>query len=368
MIEPTMRSDARQRVESGAGRDLQPGRPERPPVSTPQLLQAHYWLTMARALDERMRLLNRQGKAPFAVSCCGHESAQVGSAMALRVGEDWVLPYYRDLGVVLVLGLTPREVMLHYFARADDPCSGGRQMPSHWSAPRLKIVTGSSPVGTQIQHAVGIALASKIRGEPQVTAVYFGEGSTAGGDFHEGLNFAAIHQLPVIFFCENNGYAISQPQGTEMPVANVADRARAYAMPGEVVDGNDLLAVYEVTCRAVERARNGHGPTLIEAKTYRLVPHTSDDDDTVYRSREEVEAWRRRDPLDRYRSLLQEWGILDQARLEETLRRIRAEIDDATEFAERAAAPAPETLLAHVYAPTSTTPPAPPAGEQGVGG
>src|SRR5437867_2945569 len=237
-------------------------------LSTQRLLDAHYFLTLARALDDRMWALNRQGKAHFVISCCGQEAAQVGSAMALDPGVDWVLPYYRDLGVMLALGMTPREAMLQFFARADDPCSGGRQMPGHWSYPRLKVVTGSSPVATQLLHATGIALASKIKREPQVTAVYFGEGCTAGGDFHEGLNFAGIHQLPVVFVCENNGYAISEPQSKEMPIANLADRAPGYGMPGEVVDGNDLLAVYRVMRRAVDRARRGEGPTLIEAKTY----------------------------------------------------------------------------------------------------
>jgi 2-oxoisovalerate dehydrogenase E1 component alpha subunit len=312
----------------------------------------HYLLSLARALDDRMWALNRQGKAHFVISCCGQEAAQVGSAMALAAGVDWVLPYYRDLGVLLTLGMTPREVMLQFLARADDPCSGGRQMPGHWSVPRLKVVTGSSPVATQILHATGVALASKIKREPHVTAVYFGEGCTAGGDFHEGLNFAGVHQLPVVFVCENNGYAISEPQCKEMPIANVADRAAAYGMPGTVVDGNDAVAVYEAMRGAVDRARRGDGPTLIEAKTYRLVPHSSDDDDRIYRSREEVEAWRRRDPIDRFRRSLLEAGVLNDTLLEETKQRVAREVDDATDFAEQAAPPAPENALTHVYAET----------------
>jgi 2-oxoisovalerate dehydrogenase E1 component alpha subunit len=251
---------------------------------------------------------------------------------------------------MLALGLKAREAMLQFFGRADDPCSAGRQMPGHWSVPRLKVVTGSSPVATQIVHATGIALASKIRREPHVTAVYFGEGCTAGGDFHEGLNFAGIHELPVVFVCENNGYAISQPQSKEMPVANVADRAAGYGMPGEVVDGNDLVAVYEVRRRAVERARRGDGPTLIEAKTYRLVPHSSDDDDRVYRSREEVAAWMRKDPIDRFRRSLLEMGVLDDSALEQTKQRVAEEVDDATEYAEHAPAPPDESAFTHVYA------------------
>jgi 2-oxoisovalerate dehydrogenase E1 component alpha subunit len=319
-------------------------------LSDSRLLAAYHAITLTRALDERMRALNRQGKAPFAVSCCGHEAAQVGSALALRPGEDWVVPYYRDLGVMIVLGLTAREAMLQFLSRAGDPCSGGRQMPSHWSLPRLKVLSGGSPVGTQILHATGIALASKLKREPHVTAVYFGEGATAGGDFHEGLNFAAIHRLPVVFFCENNGYAISQPQPTEMPVPNVADRAPAYAMPGEVVDGNDVVAVYAAMGRAVARARRGDGPTLLEAKTYRLVPHTSDDDDRAYRSREEVAHWQARDPLPWFRDRLLEWGVLTPQLVAEEERHVAQEVDEATDYAERAPLPDPATLTRHVYA------------------
>ncbi len=323
---------------------------DQPSLSPQQLLSAHYWMTLARALDERMWALNRQGKAHFVISCCGHEAAQVGSALALRPGTDWVLPYYRDLGVMLVLGMTAREVMVQFLARDGDPCSGGRQMPNHWSYPRLKVVTGSSPVATQILHATGIALASKIKREPHVTAVYFGEGCTAEGDFHEGLNFAGIHRLPVVFFCENNGYAISVPQCKEMPVANVADRAGAYGMPGEVVDGMDLLEVYRAMRRAVDHARRGEGPTLIEAKTYRFVPHSSDDDDRTYRSREEVEQWKRRDPIELFRRRLFELGVLNESLLEETRRRIAREVDDATEYAEQLPYPPVESAFTHVYA------------------
>jgi 2-oxoisovalerate dehydrogenase E1 component alpha subunit len=281
---------------------------------------------------------------------------QVGSALALRAGEDWVLPYYRDLGVMLVLGFTAREAMLQFLSRAADPCSGGRQMPGHWSSRRLKVLSGSSPVGTQLLHATGVALASKLKGEPHVSAVYFGEGSTAGGDFHEALNFAAIHRLPVVFVCENNGYAISQPQRTEMPLEHVAGRAVAYGMPGQVVDGNDVLAVYETMRGAVDRARQGEGPTLLEAKTYRLVPHTSDDDDSVYRSREEVAAWKARDPLDRFRATLLDAGVLTPDAVGELTRRVAREVDEATDFAERAPLPDPSTLHRHVYAEPAALP------------
>ena len=365
MIEPTMLSEVDGEASPGASGPVV-ARPANPAagrteglaragqglagLSVSQLRDAYYRMGLTRALDERMRALNRQGKAPFAVSCAGHEAAQIGSALALVPGEDWVLPYYRDLGVMIVLGFTAREAMLQFLARAADPCSGGRQMPNHWSSRRHKVLSASSPVGTQILHATGIALASKLKREPHLTAVYFGEGSTAGGDFHEGLNFAAIHRLPVVFVCENNGYAISQPAHTEMPVASVADRASAYAMPGESVDGNDVFAVYAAMQRAVERARRGEGPTLLEARTYRLVPHTSDDDDRVYRSREEVAHWQARDPLDRFRRALLDAGIVDEGLVAETSRRVAREVDEATDFALAAPYAGPETVLRHVYA------------------
>jgi 2-oxoisovalerate dehydrogenase E1 component alpha subunit len=365
MIEPTTLSEADREASPGAPgpasaghRHPEGGRPNGHArageglagLSVSQLRDAAYHITLTRALDERMRALNRQGKAPFAVSCAGHEAAQIGSTMALVPGEDWVLPYYRDLGVMIALGFTAREAMLQFLARAADPCSGGRQMPNHWSSRRLKVLSASSPVGTQILHATGIALASKLKHEPHVTAVYFGEGTTAGGDFHEGLNFAAIHRLPVVFVCENNGYAISQPAQSEMPVASVADRAVAYAMPGESVDGNDVLAVYGAMRRAVERARRGEGPTLLEARTYRLVPHTSDDDDRVYRSREELAHWQAQDPILRFRRTLLDAGIVDGGQVEETARRVAREVDEATDFALQAPYAAPETVLRHVYA------------------
>ncbi len=313
------------------------------------LLEMYEKMLLARALDERMWLLNRQGKANFVVSGQGHEAAQVGSAYALKRGVDFVLTYYRDHAVVLTLGMSARDVMLSTLAKANDPSSAGRQFPAHYSFPPLRIVSVSSAVATQIPHAVGIALASKLKGEEAVTIVYFGDGATSKGDFHEGLNFAGVHKLPVIFFCENNRYAISVPLSKQMAIEDVAERAKGYGFPGVVVDGNDVLAVYEVTKEAVDRARGGGGPTLIEAKTYRFLPHTSEDDDRRYRSREEVEEWRRRDPIERFRQDLLQTGILTETLDQETRTRVAAEADDAVEFAEKSPEPDPREALRHVY-------------------
>ena len=177
-----------------------------------QALRMYEVMRLARAVDERMWLINRQGRAPFVISCQGQEGAQVGTAAALRPGHDWVAPYYRDAGVVLWFGMTARDQMLSFFARREDPNSGGRQMPGHYGSKRLHIVTGGSPVATQLLHAAGVALASKQRKEDAVTATFFGEGGASQGDCHEAMNFASIHKLAVIFVCENNGYAISVPQ------------------------------------------------------------------------------------------------------------------------------------------------------------
>ncbi len=320
-------------------------------LSDEQLRDMYYKMLVARFLGDRMFILNRQGRAPFAITGHGHEACQVGSAFALRPGRDWALPYYRDIGVVLALGMTSREIMLHFLARTGDPCSGGRQMPNHWSYPSLRIVTSSSVVATQIPHAVGVALASKLRGEDDVTIVYFGEGATSQGDFHEGLNFASVHKLPVIFFCENNGYAISEPQWKEMAVPNVSDRARGYGFRGATLDGNDTLAVYQTTRWAVEECRRGHGPKLIEAKTYRLVPHSSADDDRRYRSRAELEEWAKKDPLDRFRNYLEEHGLLDEEGAQALRARAEAEVQDAVDYAESQPYPAPEEALTHVFHP-----------------
>lgn len=313
------------------------------------LPHAYRLMLLARTIDEREWMLNRQGKIPFVVSCQGQEATQVGISLAIRPGVDHVLPYYRDLGVVLAMGMTPLEVFLNLFAKADDPNSGGRQMPSHWGHAGLRIYSHSSPVATQIPHAAGIALASQIKGEDAVTLVTFGEGATSKGDFHEALNFAGIHKLPAIFVCENNRYAISVPLVKQMAIENVADRAAGYGLAGEIVDGQDIQAVYEAAARAVVRARSGEGATLLEAKTYRLVPHTSDDDDRRYRAREEVAEWKQRDPILLLKQVLMEQGQWDDERDQALRQELFDEVSIAQKAAEAAADPVAEQALQHVF-------------------
>jgi 2-oxoisovalerate dehydrogenase E1 component alpha subunit len=313
------------------------------------VLDIHRTLLTARLLDEAALRQNRMGRAAFVVPVAGHEGCQVGTAWAMRRGTDIWLPYYRDVGVVLAAGMTPYEVFLGVFAKADDPASGGRQMPSHWGSRRLGIITSSSPIATQVPHAAGIAYAAQLRGDDTVVGCWFGDGATSEGDWHEGLNFAGIHRLPVIFVCENNRYAISVPQSKQMAVTDIADRAAGYGFPGVVVDGNDVLACYAAMRTAHDRARAGDGPTLIECKTYRFLPHTSDDDDKSYRSREEVEEAKGHDPVAAFEAYLRAHGALDDERLEAVHVEVRAEIEAAIVGAWDASDPDPATLGHHVF-------------------
>lgn len=306
-------------------------------------------MLLARTVGQRERMLNRMGKGPFAVTGEGHEATQVGTAYPLCPGHDWVVPYYRDIGVALTIGQTSRDLFLAHLSRAEDISSGGRNMPSHFSDPALRIVSGSAPVGTHLPHAAGIALASKLRGTDEVTIVYVGDGGTSTGDCHEAMNFAGVHKLPVIFVCENNLYAISVRWRNQAAVENVAIRAQGYGFPGVTVDGNDVLAVYAAAKEAVDRARHGEGATFIEAKTYRLVPHTSDDDDSRYRSRQEVEEWTKRDPIPRFAAWLKQHDLADPSAIDEIRDRVAREVDEATDYAEKALTPIAESALLHVF-------------------
>jgi len=307
-------------------------------------------MLLARAIDERQWILNRQGRMPFHISCQGHEASGVGSAFALDPTRDVMVPYYRSLAAVIAFGVTPRDLLLSALAKADDPMTGGRQMPAHYGLATKRILTSGSPVATQIPHAAGAALASKIRGDGGVSIVYFGDGASSKGDFHEGLNFAAIHKLPALFVCENNHYAISVPTSKQMAVHSVADRAVGYGMFGEAVDGTDALAVYRAVKLAADRARAGEGPTLIESNVVRLTPHSSDDDDRRYRPESDREAARHHDPIDLFRDYLFAHGLLSAA--DETALRssVQQQVDEALVEAEAAAEPEAETAFDHVYA------------------
>ena len=307
-------------------------------------------MLLARLIDERQWVLNRQGRQAFHISCQGHEASGVGSAFALDPERDVLVPYYRSLGAVLAFGVSARDVFMSALARAADPMTGGRQMPAHYGLAGRRILTSGSPVATQIPHATGAALASKIRGDGGVAIVYFGDGASSKGDFHEGLNFAAIHKLPAIFVCENNHYAISVPTSKQMAVRSVAERAVGYGMFGVSVDGTDPLAVYRVTKDAVDHARAGEGPTLIESNVPRLTAHSSDDDDRRYRPEEERRELPKHDPLRVFGEYLHQHGLLSDETEAEIRGRVRREVDAALEEALAAALPQPATAFDHVYA------------------
>lgn len=314
------------------------------------LLEMYWTMLLSRRLDERAWALHRQGKIAFHISAIGHEAAQIAIASAIRRGYDWIAPYYRDLTLMLALGYTPREFMLSLMGKKGDPSFGGRQMPSHWSLKRANVISHSAPVATQTSHAAGIGLAIKLRGEDKVVITTVGEGSTSQGEWYEGVNWAAVHQLPVVFIIVNNLYAISVRQEQQMAVANAADKALGLGLPGVSADGMDFLAMYHVMKEAVERARRGEGPTVVEAKVYRITPHSSDDDDRSYRSREEVEQFKQRDPLVIARQHLEKQGLLTPSKIEEFEQRARELVEDAVRFGESAPYPDPEEAAYPVYA------------------
>jgi 2-oxoisovalerate dehydrogenase E1 component alpha subunit len=296
------------------------------------LFRIYQVVLTTRVVDERLWLLSRQGRSSFVLTARGHEVAQVASTAALCLGHDSAWPYYRDMGVCLALGVPPYEIFLGAMGRAGDPHSGGRQLTMHLSSPEKKLGSISSAIAAHLPQAVGAAYAAWVRGEDSVAMCWFGDGATSEGAAHEAMNLAAIHKLPVVFFCENNGLAISVPQHLQMPVESVAQRAAAYAMPGISVDGTDALSVYAAASEAVERARRGDGPSLLEARVPRIVPHSSQDDD-AYRTEEAKTAARAADPLPRLRQELYRRGLLtpdDDQRLQAELKqRVLADADRA---------------------------------------
>jgi len=304
-----------------------------------------------KALDDRMHMLVRQGRAPFVGSSRGHEGIQVASTAALDGPTDWLVPHYRGLGNAVTRGLTPREWMLAVFAKAGDPLTAGRNIPGGcFGSSRLRIASVSQVVASWIPKAAGLAYAAKLRGDGGAVLCTFGDGATSKGDFHEGLNFAGIHRLPVVFVCENNGYAISVPLRLQSGNLDLSAKAAGYGMPGVVVDGTDVPACYQACQKAVARARAGAGPTLIEARIWRINAHTSEDNQARYRTPEEIEEAAGHDPLVRFEAWLAARGWLTDAQA----RAVRSECDgeaaEAADWAEAQPDPRAEDLLTNVTA------------------
>ena len=312
-----------------------------------QHLHVYKLMISCRAIDKRVWMLNRQGKAAIVASAQGHESAQIASAFALEIGKDVFFTYYRDLGVLISLGLSFTDILQGFTAKSGEPMSGSRQFPTHGAIPDKKLINLSNVVGTQIPQAVGSALAAKIKGTDDIVIVYFGDGASSAGDCHEGMNFASIHKLPIIFFCENNGFAISVPLNQQMANDNVASRAQGYGFPGITIDGNDVNLVYETTKLAAIRARNGEGPTLIETKTNRFLPHTSDDDHSRYRNLDDLSN--KEDPIEIYKRFLIDNKLLTNDMDETLISQINQEVDSATEYVESLPYPNIDTFYSHIY-------------------
>ena len=326
-------------------------------------------MLLARAVDERMWLMQRAGKIAFIISGQGHEGAQVATSWVMRKGQDWMAPFYRSIASAMTFGMSAEDIITAHLAKADDVSSGGRQMPGHYGGARYNIVSLSSPVGTQVLHAVGIAMGAWVKGDDVVTMTQFGEGTSNQGEIHEAMNFAGVHKLPVIFVCENNGYAISVPLDQQVAGSSVAARAAGYDMPGVVVDGGDVLACYAAARDAHERARTGQGPTLIEARVVRLTSHSSDDDQRRYRDADEVAGLKERDPIPLFADELRASGVLTDE-LEETIRaEIKAEVNEANKRAEARPEPTPDDAHERVYAETipggGTAQPLAPLGDGG---
>lgn len=322
---------------------------ERFGLSDEQLVAILRNMLLQRTVDNRGFQLNRQGKVPFALGSEGHEAVQAGAAMAFSRGRDILVPYYRDLGLVLGVGYPVIDLLLSMFARATDRAAG-RQFPNHFGSRELGVMNISSIIAAHLPHAVGAAYAIRFRGESgRAVLASFGEGATSEGEWHESVNFASIHNLPIVFLCENNEFAISVPQSKQMHVKDVAQKAAAYGIPGEAFNGMDALASYDAVHRALERARTGGGPTLLEAKCARFLSHSTDDDDRTYRSREAVQELRKHDPIATYEATLMANGIVDDATVAALRREVLEITNDATDRAEELPLPERHDLYKNIY-------------------
>src|SRR5437773_3069845 len=314
------------------------------------LKQWFNYMLLGRQIDYRFQVLNRQGRAPFIISCAGHEAAQIGVSWPLKPKHDWLAPYYRDVVLCMRMGMTPLDLMLAVLAKPADPASGGKQTPGHFSDSRLNITSGGSPVAAQMVRGAGVAYALKMNGTDKVLMTCYGEGAGSEGDAHEAFNFASIYKLPEIFVCENNGFAISTPMRKEYAIEHVAQRAAGYGFPGVTVDGRDPVTCYHVAKEAVAQARAGGGPTLIECRVDRLGAHSSEDDQRRYRTQEEIEMLAANDCLERFKKQLIEEGVLTSKQVTELEEGVKEEVTTATKAGMDAADPQPEDALPNVYA------------------
>ena len=319
-----------------------------PGLSEDELLHCYRTMLTVRAFDDTCLKLQRSGRIGFSIPNKGIEATQVGAASALRK-TDWLFPSYRDFGMALYHDVPAVEMMHNMFGNAEDSAKG-RQMPVHFSfVEPIHFYSISSPIGTHLPHAVGAAYASKTRGEDTVHLVSFGDGGTSSLGFHSGMNFAAVWKAPVVFLCQNNGYAISCPSEEQTASESYAIKAKAYGMPHTTVDGNDLFAVRQAVLDAAERARKGEGPTMIESVTFRMGGHSTSDDPSKYVPAELIAEWEKKDPVERFRRFLGKKGIWNQELEDSRRKNTMAEIDAAAKAAEATAKPGLETIFSDVY-------------------
>lgn len=316
-------------------------------ISNEVLLRGYQTMLVTRHVDERMIILQRQGSISFAMSSLGEEACAVASAAALQL-SDWMYPQYREPGIMFWRGYTPLQYIQHMFCNSQDPILG-RQMPNHFGSRELNVVTVSSPLATKIPHAAGCAYAMHLQGEKSVAIVYFGEGTSSKGDFHAGLNIAALRKCPVIFFCRNNGYAISTRCNYQFTNEGVAEKGASYGIESVRVDGNDFFAIHEAVSKARKHCLSGQGPVLIEAMTYRMGAHSTSDDPSAYRKDKEVELWKPRDPVLRLFHYLKHKKLWDAKRDQAFLEEIKKQVDEAITIAKETPPPPLDSIITDVY-------------------
>jgi len=317
-------------------------------IKRTDLLQMYYYLRLTRTLEDRITALYRQGRIVGGVyTSNGMEAISVGYASALE-RDDIIAPFHRDMGAFLIRGITPGEVIAQYLGKRTGPTKG-KDGNVHMGDLKRGIIGFVSHLADNLPVATGAALAFKLRGEARVVVTNTGDGGTSRGDFHEAMNFAAVRKLPVVFFCNNNQYAYSTPLLLQMAIRDVVERAKAYGMPGEIVDGNDVAAVYLVARQAIRKARAGEGPTFIECKTMRMHGH-SEHDSAKYVPRELLEEWKKKDPILKAEQMLTQLGYGDKATFREIEERVQKEVEAGVGFAEQSPLPEGPEALEGVFA------------------
>jgi pyruvate dehydrogenase E1 component alpha subunit len=317
-------------------------------LTNEQLVAAYRTMLLARLLDQKAISLHNQGKIGSYTSSAGHEAAQVGSVYGLEP-NDYIFPYYRDQGVLLARGVTPEQLLNRFIGNAADEIKG-RDLPNLWSYRENRIFSIAAPIASNLQISVGFAMAAKMRKEDLVTIAYFGEGATSSGEFHVAMNFAGVYRTPSIFVCENNRYAISVPVKRQTASETISVKAKAYGIEGVTVDGNDFFEVQEAVASARKRAASGGGATLIECLTYRFSPHSSADDWKRYRTSEEVEEWKKRDPIALFKNLLVTNGIMAKEVEKEIADQVQGRVNKAARDTANIPDPPIESLIENVFA------------------